>query len=565
MRRSTSNPILFIAVLIAVLVSANLISSRIYKRFDLTQDKRYTLADATKKIIFRADAPLEVDIFLEGSFPPEFKRLQAETRQLLEEFSDENPNITYRFRDPTAEDNGAYEKQLQDLGLMPVQVSVWESGKQSVALVYPWALAHYQGKTVPIPLLKNQMGANSEDRVNASLQNLQYAFADGFKKLLTQKSRKIAVIKGNGELDDAYIFDFFTTIRDYYYTAAFTLDSVATHPEKTLNDLKQFDLIVIAQPTKPFTESQKYVLDQYVVSGGKSLWLANGTQLVPDPDSGQLFAFGMDLNLNDFFFKYGIRINPNLIKDVYSAPILLASGERGEAQYDQYPWFFNPLSSSASNHPIVSNIEAVKFEYPASIDTLPNEIKKTVLLSSSPLSKIIGVPYEISFDNEIPKNLKIINEGPAEGDFTTGEIPMAVLLEGKFTSVYNNRVKPIKFSSSTTVYDEAVKPTKMIVISDGNVIKNHLDKGVPMELGLDPMTQSLYGNKEFLLNAVNYLLDDTGLINIRTKKIAVPFLDSRVAAMERNKWQALNLLLPLVLLGLFGGVFAWYRKRKYKL
>lgn len=561
MRKSASIKSFF--WLTIILVGVYFLSQKFHKRFDLTQDKRYTLSEVTKDLINEADSPVVIDVLLKGHVPSEFKKLQAETKQLLEEFSAENPNIKFEFHNPEDEKSARIQDLIEEFRLIPARVSVVEAGKQSIELVYPWALAHYNGKTVEIPLLKNQMGADSEERITSSLQNLQYAFADGFKKLITEKSKKLAVIKGNGQLDDRYIFDFFSTLRDYYYTAAFTLDSVATNPSKTLKELNQYDLIVIAGPTEEFTEEQKFVLDQYTLNGGKSIWLVNGTRLIQDPDSGKYFAFGMDLNLNDFFFKYGIRINPNLIKDVYSAPIVLASGESRETRFDQYPWFFNPLTNSSDNHPITSNIEAVKFEYAATIDTLPNQIKKTVLLSSSPLSKIVGVPYEIDFDVEIPASLQIINEGPAPGDYSAGEIPLAVLLEGKFNSAYQNRIKPINFDSDITIKDKASKETKMVVISDGNLIKNDLDKGQPLELGLDKMTNAMYGNKEFLLNTVNYLLDDSGLINIRTKKITIPFLDTRLAALDRTKWQALNLLLPLGILMIFAIAFNIFRKRKY--
>src|SRR5690606_35882499 len=327
-----------------------------------------------------------------------------------------------------------------------------------------------------------------------------------------------------------------------------TLDSVAVNPSKTLKALQDFDLIVAAQPTEAFSDSEKYVLDQYIMNGGKSLWLFDATQMHVDSVSGNTFAFGRDLNLNDFFFKYGIRINPNLVKDVYSAPIVLASGNEREAQYNRYPWFFSPLSSSANNHPIVSNIEAVKFDYASAIDTLPNHIKKTILLSTSPISKIVGLPFPIDFDEEIPKNLEVVNEGPNPNEYNAGEVPLAVLLEGNFISAYKNRVKPLSLKGNI---DEG-KPSKMVVISDGNVIKNQMQGNRPLELGFDKMTSSFYGNKEFLLNTVNYLLDDSGLINIRTRQIAVPFLDTQKIGDQRSKWQALNLLLPLGLLALFG-------------
>ena len=560
MKTSIKKNIVSIALLVAGLLLLNILGNYFYKRFDLTQDKRFTLSAEAKEIVDYVDSPIIVDVFLKGNFPPEFRRLQSETEQLLEEFSAYNSNIKFDFINPTEKGNEAFQSQFEKFGLTPAQVSVTESGKQSTELVYPWALAHHDGKSVKIPLLKNQLGATSEERVNSSLQNLQYAFADGFKKLATQKSKKIAVLKGNGEYDDRYIADFFATLREYYFIAPFTLDSVATNPEKTLNALNGFDLIVAAQPTEPFSDAEKYVLDQFIMNGGKSLWLMDATQMQMDTISGNMFAFGKDLNLNDFFFKYGIRINPNLVKDVYSAPIVLASGDEREAQYNRYPWFFSPLSSSANNHPIVSNIEAVKFDYASAIDTLPNNIKKTVLLSTSPISKIVGLPFPIDFDVEIPKNLQVVNEGPNPNEYNAGEIPLAVLLEGKFTSVFKNRVKPLKLNVKNI--DDG-KPSKMVVISDGDIIKNQLQGKRPLELGFDKMTNQFYGNKEFLLNTVNYLLDDSGLINIRTRQIAVPFLDPQKTVEQRSKWQTLNLLLPLGLLALFGIAFNFYRKRRY--
>jgi len=561
MKTSIKKNIVSIAVLVGGLILLNILGNYFYKRFDLTQDKRFTLSEEAKQIVDQVDSPLIVDVFLKGNFPPEFRRLQSETEQLLDEFSAYNDNIKFEFIDPTEKGNEAFRSQFEKFGLTPAQVSVTESGKQSTELVYPWALAHHNGKSVKIPLLKNQLGATSEERVNSSLQNLQYAFADGFKKLATEKSKKIAVLKGNGEYDDRYIADFFATLRDYYFIAPFTLDSVASNPEMTFKTLEGFDLIVAAQPTEAFSDAEKYVLDQYIMNGGKSLWVMDATQMQLDTVSGNMFAFGKDLNLNDFFFKYGIRVNPNLVKDVYSAPIVLASGDEREAQYNRYPWFFSPLSSSANNHPIVSNIEAVKFDYASAIDTLPNHLTKTVLLSTSPISKIVGLPFPIDFDVEIPKNLQVVNEGPNPNEYNAGEIPLAVLLEGKFTSVYKNRVKPISLNGVKNIDDG--KPSKMVVISDGDIIKNQLQGSRPLELGFDKMTNQFYGNKEFLLNTVNYLLDDSGLINIRTRQIAVPFLDPQKTVEQRTKWQVLNLLLPLGLLALFGIGFLLYRKRSY--
>ncbi|MDX1762403.1 MAG: gliding motility-associated ABC transporter substrate-binding protein GldG, partial [Christiangramia sp.] len=266
---------------------------------------------------------------------------------------------------------------------------------------------------------------------------------------------------------------------------------------------------------------------------------------------GTAIALPRDLNLGDYFFSYGIRINPEIVNDLYSAPIILASGSGNNTRFNPYPWFYSPLTSSPNDHPIINNIEAVKFEYGNPIDTLANDINKTILLSSSPRTKLEGVPAQISLD--------MVGEMPDVSSYNAGEQALAVLLEGNFKSVYKNRVKPFKISGHK---DQGVE-SKMLVISDGDVIENELQGGKPMELGFQRYTGNTYGNKEFLLNAVNYLLDDTGLIDIRSKEIDLAFLDKEKTAQQRTQWQLINLAGPLLILLLFGIGFRFYRKRKY--
>ena len=290
------------------------------------------------------------------------------------------------------------------------------------------------------------------------------------------------------------------------------------------------------------------------MSGGKQLWLLENSVMETDSlftPTGSAFALPRDLNLGDYFFKYGVRINPALVTDLYSAPIVLASGSGNNTEFNPYPWFYFPLSSSPSSHPIVNNLEAVKFEYANPIDTLKNNIQKTVLLTTSPRSSIEGLPREIS--------LKEISSQPDPAAFAAGEQPLAVLLQGEFTSVYEDRVLPFELNN----FRSKSEPTKMLVISDGDVVKNQLQRGEPLELGFDRFTGTTYGNKEFLLNAVNYLLDDTGLINIRSKEVKIAFLDLEKVEEDRNFWQVMNLVLPLVLLGIFAVLFGIFRKRKY--
>ncbi|PKP24371.1 MAG: gliding motility-associated ABC transporter substrate-binding protein GldG [Bacteroidetes bacterium HGW-Bacteroidetes-2] len=551
-----------IAILVLVILGINWISNIVYKRFDLTQDKRYTLSEASLKIIDYSDSPIVIEVLLEGSFPAEFKRLQKETLQILEEFASHNKNIKYTFVDPMEgeENTSETQKQLAQLGVTPAQVSVQDGGKITQELVYPWAIISYQQRATKVSLLKNQLGTTGEERITNSVQNLEYAFADAFSKVILPKTKKVAVLKGNGQLEDRYIADFFSTLRDYYRIAAFTLDSAATNPIRTLEQIKEYDLIVSAKPTQAFTETEKYILDQYTMNGGKSLWLVDEVSIEIDSlfENGSTIAFRKDLNLTDFFFKYGVRINPAIVNDLYSAPIVLATGTESQSQYERFPWFYTPLSSSINNHAIVNNMEAVKFDYANAIDTLDNAIKKTILLSTSPITRLIGTPAEITL-NEIENNLKTVNTGPNMDLFSAGELPLAVLLEGNFTSVYRNRVKP--FAIPNTL-DEG-KESKMVIISDGDVIKNQMQGNRPIELGFDKWTNTRYGNKDFLLNTVNYLLDDIGLINIRTKEISIAFLDPQKVIQERTKWQVLNLLLPIVLLAIFGFVFNFLRKKKY--
>ena len=550
-----NNFVKILAVVVGLFL-LNMLGNKLYKRFDLTKDKRYTLSQSTKTIIANIDAPIIIDILLEGNFPSEFKRLQSETKQLLEEFSAVNNNIKFNFVNPLEDETTTSETiaKLQSLGLMPTQVTAQENGKVSQEFVFPWAIANSKDKSVKIPLLKNKIGSSSEERSNNSIQNLEYAFADGLHKLTNTQKKKVAILKGNGELPDVYMADFLTTIRDYYNIAPFTLDSVATNAEKTLQQLHDFDLAIVAKPTKPFTEEQKFVLDQYIMNGGKMVWMLDQVAMEVDSlfnETGTSIALPIDLNLTDMLFKYGVRVNPSLVNDLYFTEIVLASGEGNNSQYNPIPWFYNPMVLSKNNHPINNNIEAVRLQFTNPIDTLSNGIKKTVLLQSSPLSKTEGTPATISLD--------IATKEPEKETYTHGNVPLGVLLEGSFTSAYKNRVHSLKALPSK----EQSKNTAMVIIADGDIVKNQLRNGRPLELGYDKWTNKFYGNKEFLLNTLNYLLDDSGIINVRTKKVNIAFLDAQKLIDEKTKWQLVNVALPLIFFVVFGIAYNYMRKRKY--
>lgn len=550
----------YIYFLVGILVLL-IVSQVFYKRFDLTQDKRYTLSDVAVQMLDTISSPIEIEVLLNGKSTSEFRRLQYETLQILEEFSSVNKNIQYRFIDPRELDVRAdLQEKLRGFQIRPAQIQIKQDGKTQTEVVYPYAFASYNGQSVPVPLLKNKMGASSEERIHNSVQNLEYSFVDSFNKLLRPKHKRIAFLKGNGEIDDRFLADFLITLKEYYLIAPFTLHA-PEEPTEILTDLNTYDLLVVAGPEKPFSEIHKHIVDQYLMQGGNILWLGAMNTQAQHPETEDTYIIAKDLQITDMLFKYGIRINSNVVKDLYSAPIVIASGQERDAQYDRYPWFFYPLAESESAHPITTNIDAVKFEYASSIDTLPNPTKKTILLATSPLSKKLSVPYPIDLSKEISENLDIINEGPSKAGFGNKPVALAVLLESSIESAYNNRVKPVKWSNWKEISE--TEKGKLLVVSDKNIIKNQMDGDRPLELGFDKWTNSYYGNKEFLLNSVNYMLDDSGLIALRSKTIAIPFLDVQRSIDQRRLWQYINLLVPLGALAIFGLIIGFIRKRKY--
>ncbi|WCM43006.1 gliding motility-associated ABC transporter substrate-binding protein GldG [Flavobacterium sp. CBA20B-1] len=548
----------FLGIAIALIV-LNIVGGYVYHRFDLTSDKRYTLSETTKNILDKVNEPVFIDVYLEGDFPAELRKLQTETKQLLEEFQAYNSAVNFIFVNPLANENEATQmaEQLYANGMKPINISVNDKGKQSQEMVFPWAVATKGENHAKIQLLKGMMSASTEEKIASSVQHLEYAITEAIYKVNTEKSKKIAIIKGIGEPNDVYIADFLRTLKDSYFIAPFTLDSVAVNPQKTLKDLQAYDLAIITKPTKAFDENQIQVLDQFVMNGGKSIWMLDQVQADMDSlynPSSEMLAYPKDQSLGEMLFKYGVRVNPDLVKDEYGSPIKLAVGQQGsETVYETFNWKFAPYVVSGSNHPIVKNIEVVKFDFANSIDTLKNNIKKTVLLASSPLSVKVGTPSVVSLSNTInekidPKKVKMQS------------FPLAVLLEGSFTSVFKNRIVPFQSEG----YLNEGKATKMIVISDGDVVRNQLDQDYqPMELGYDKWTNTLYGNKEFLVNAVNYLLDDTGLMELRTKEVKLALLDKEKVYTDYSFIQIIIVALPLAVLAVFGFIFTYLRKKKY--
>ena len=535
--------------LFITLIVLNIVSQGFYNRIDLTTDNRYTLAKVTKDIIANIDKQLIVKVYLEGDFPSEFKRLQIETRQFLEELSAKNSFIKIQFIRP---DN--QRERLIKVGMIPSQLTVKEDGKLSNAIIFPWAEIVYKKKTNIVSLLPNGTAQSQENQLETAVENLEFSFSNAIYKLQEEKQKKVAVLSGNGELLDIQLYSFLSEVTKKHRLAKFTLDSVATNSEKSLQDLQQFDLAIIAKPTESFTEKEKLVLDQYIMNGGKTLWMLENVQA--DTDSlfkdGKMLAYPRDLNLTDFFFSYGLRVNVTLIQDLYAAKIPLATGNIGnKPQFQNLNWFYHPLVSGNQTHAISKNIAPVRLRFANQIDTLQNSLQKTVLLMSSMLTRKTGTPAIIELES--------IAEEPKQEEYSSGFQIFSLLIEGDFTSMYANRIKPFNIKN----FNKKSSHNKMIVISDGDIGRNQLQKGKPFDLAQDKWTGEQFGNKEFLLNAVDYLLDDNGLIELRNKNVQINLLDKEKAYQERTFWQFVNIILPLLILLTFGFVFQYVRKRTY--
>ena len=538
-----------IILLIIAIIVFNYASQSVYKRFDLTSDKRYTLSKTTLDIISKVDKTLFINVYLEGDFPSEFKRLQIETQQYLEELASENSNIIINFENPDNQREALIKK-----GMMPSQLTVEEEGKMTEAIIFPWAEINYGKKTSIFSLLPNAMLASQKEQLQKAIENLEYSFSNAINTVNTDIQKKVAILIGNGELQDMYQYSYLSEVAKKYRLAKFTLDSVTKNPQQTLSDLLNLDLAVIAKPTEKFSEKEKLVLDQFIANGGKTLWMLDMVQADQDSlaTNNKMLAYPRDLNLTDLLFSYGVRINSSLIKDLYAAEIPVATGQVGnQTQFKNLDWFYHPLAGTNPNNVITKNVTPVRLQFANQIDTLKNNIKKTPLLVSSVFTQKVGTPVFIE--------LQSIAEEVLETDYKSGNQLFAVLLEGQFTSAYKNRVKPF----TSKFYKEQSAPNKMVVIADGDVGKNQLLKGKPYDLARDKWTNQQFGNKDFLLNTIDYLLDDTGLMQLRNKSLKIRMLDKQKAFKERTYWQFLNVISPLLLLFGFGFVFNFLRRRTY--
>ncbi len=524
-----------------------------YYRFDLTKDQRFTLSETSLESIYQIEEPIIIDILLDGDLPIEFRKLQRETKQLLSSFSSENSNIKFIFSDPIGEKKYKDQAiaQLQEQGISPLEVSTQYEGKLKKEVVVPWAIIYKNKKNIRVPLIKHTLGETSEERITNSIAQLEYTFATAFRQLNKEKAKKIAILKGNRQLEDLYLSDFIKSVRKFYKIAPFFLDTIT--PNKTLNELREYDLVINAKPRHKFSDIQKQLLDQHLMSNKQQMWLID--RVIAEKDSifsrpsATTLTWDQQLNIDDLLFSYGIRIRPQLIKDYYSDPIILAKGQGNNSQYTPYFWGYAPLSESHLSHPITNTLNKVRFNFASPIDTLKNKTTKQILLKTSGLTELKGVPATLS--------LQSIIRTPKKEQFTKGVQNLAVLLENDFKSTYQNRILPFEQKD----YKDHTDKAKLLIVSDGDIIKNEIHKGQAVPLGVDPITQKNFANKDFLINTVNYMLNDEGLLTLRNKQLHIAFLNLEKLSQEKVKWQYLCIGIPVVLLSLFFGMISYLRKR----
>ncbi|WP_035567177.1 gliding motility-associated ABC transporter substrate-binding protein GldG [Hymenobacter sp. IS2118] len=549
--------LLSFAAIVGLLLLFNFVGQRFFFRLDLTEEKRYTMSDATKKLLRDLKQPVTVTVYLTGDFPPAFRRLEQGVRETLTEFQVYGgANLNYIFIDPSAGSTeaarNAFYTTLFKKGLKPTNLGATENGKRVEKIIFPYAVVSVGGKDKSVLLLRGNQAAPAEVRLNQSIEGLEYELASTIRTLVPGLRKRIGVVENHGELTNVQAGDMLGTWQQQYDVFRVTLSQV--------KDLSSLDAVVVAQPKTPYTEDEKFKLDQFITQGGRALFFIDALRV--DLDSvarnGVALATPYELNLDDLFFKYGLRLNQNLLLDLNSGQIPLVTGMDGnKPKIEPMPWQLYPLINKFSAHPITRNLDAVYLKFTGSIDTVKaTGIRKTALMSTSRYTRALPAPVPINFnDARLEPNPKLYQKGFQ---------PVAYLLEGQFPSLFANRARPgtLQFQPEKPAN---AKPSKVLVISDGDFIRSEIDSktGNPYRLGFDRLANTEFANRELVLNATDYLLDETGLIAVRGKQITLRPLDKVKLAEERRRWQLLNLGAPLVLLGLFGAVRAWRRKRRY--
>ncbi|MCK5028766.1 MAG: gliding motility-associated ABC transporter substrate-binding protein GldG [Bacteroidales bacterium] len=555
--------IVSLIILLVIILLINYISSNAYFRLDLTSDKRYTLSDASVNILDSLDDYVYIEIYLDGDMPIGFQRMQKSVKELMEEFRVvAGKNIQYQFINPSKLDNqserNALYQDLYDRGLIPTNVKDRdEEGGLAEKILFPGAFITYKDRETSVNLLVNNPGSSAELNLNKSIQTLEYEFINSIRKITVENRKKIAFIEGQGELDEFYTGDITRALNEYYDIDRVTIKDY-------INILEPYDAVIIAGPTEPYTEKSKFILDQYIMNGGKVLWFIESVKVSMDSLStgSSTFVLMSDVNLNDQLFRYGVRVNSNVIQDMNCAFVPVNTAISGtQPKFTPAPWLYFPLLMPPNNNPVTRNLNMIKSEFSSVIDTVGSnsEIKKQVLLSSSVSTRVQNVPLLVSLEQ--------LKEQVDPLTFNQPYSPVAVSLEGKFQSVFKNRSIKNFTEGSETEFKEKSVSTRMIVVSDANIIKNDVvnrpDGVFITPLGFDRYTQQTYGNKEFVMNAVHSLVDESGILNVRSREIKLRILDKQKVKEERLKWQMVNTVLPVLLIIIFGILLTLLRKRKY--
>lgn len=561
-RRNSANrmdAIIRLLLVVVLVVITYLLADSFRWRFDLTEDNRYTLSEPTEDLLDELDRPIFISCYLEGDIPPGFEELRDAVEDMLLEFNARaGQNVQFEFVDPyelaSGKERADLFAQLQDRGLKSFELQDMRDDEVVRKVVWPGAFVRMGEKEVPVTFLRDQMGMDPQRVLHNSVMGVEYELANAIIQLKSGAKKRIAFIEGQGELDGAHTADIARALGNRYDLERLNITRYK------VGKLREYDAIVIAKPDTAFAEVDKYKIDQYVMNGGKVLWLVESLAASMDSLKTQSYAVTMDypLNLRDMLFRYGVRVNLDLVQDFncHNIPILVGGGT-GRSNFRNWPYF--PLVSPDSDHPIAKNLGLVWFRFANSLDTVRAEgIDKTVLLKSSSNSRLVHHPHRI--------NLQMARLQLDPAVFQNGNQAMAILLEGEFESVFKNRLAPETLQNPDYGnFREKGSRTKMIVISDGDLIANDVNPttGQAYALGYDRFSKESFNNKTFLLNCMDYLLDDSGLFALRSKDFKLRLLEKGKVRARGSMWKTVNLILPLILLGIFGLAFNYLRKRNY--
>lgn len=558
--------VLRLVIMAAILICINMLAARFHYGLDLTKEKRFTLSPATKKMLRNMEDVAVVNVYLKGKFPAGFQRLSEATRERLQSFREyAGARVVYRFIDPfegkSEDEKAAVYQQLSGKGILPVnlQVKAEEEG-YSEKLVYPYALVQYNGREMAVKLLENKIGLTPLEILNYSESQLEYKFANAINRLSQPAKPDIAYIMGHGESLGMPTYDLLTSL-----TAQYHIDTIDLVNSLYISPI--YKAIIINKPKQPIDDKDKFKIDQYIMNGGHVLWAMDMVQASMDsiqPPAQQFVATDYGLNIDDQLFKYGVRVNSNLVRDMQCLQIPITTGMvNNNPQIELRPWIFFPVFVPTANHPIVNNMGEVFGRFVSSIDTMANpEIKKTILLESSKYTSLANSPAQVS--------LGMIQYAGKPEMFKQAPQPVAVLLEGKFNSVFQNRLAPaflqvLKDSLKREFKAQADSSTSMIVIADGDMLENDFTPSMgPMELGYWRFTKDMFSNKAFIQNCLEYLTDNSGLLEARSKDMRLRLLDGGRVRHEKTKWQVLNIGLPIALVLIFASCYLFFRKRRYE-